>query len=1268
MLDDILTRVKTTVMMYRTKLGCLGFDRSVLKQCLVLGGTFGFALLESSSVLAQINADDTVSTQVNRSDNVTEISGGTTSGNNLFHSFQEFSVEEGSTAFFNNAESIGNIISRVTGETASNIDGSIRANGNANLILLNPNGISFGANARLDLGGSFLGTTADSLIFEDGTEFSASASDTPPLLTVSVPVGLQLGQNSGAIDVTGEGHELSLATTVFSHLNRDNLTGLEIEPGRTLGLVGNGITLSGGILTAESGDIKLGSVVEGTIGIELSERGWNFDYENVSSFGNIDLTGQAAVDTSGNGNGAIELQGRQISLYDGSVVLSQNLGERGGGDIEIKATESLNLIGVEPEGIIASGLYSETIGTETAADIEVATRQLAIADGASIISTTSSSAEGGDVTIEAADFLRFVGFSSLNPNIFSVVSVQTFGSGKAGDVNVSTKNFAALDGANISSVTGSPQGTGTGGNIKVKASEAIELIGANAVTFAPSQITAGSGGPGNAGNVEIITSRLAVRDGGRVDASATASGNAGNIKIVATESLEVRGTFPGSINPSLITASANILDPALRSLFGLPDIPTGNSGSIVLDTPRLDVVEEGQVTVRNDGTGDAGDLIITANSVELNSEGGLTAAVRQGDGGKITVNATESIALRNGSQIANDNSGAGDSGEVILTANSLEIADGAFISTATSSSGGGGDIILDIAEATVFRGTGYGQFQQDFQLGALDGSLQPGTRGTGIFLGTAGSGRSGNLSLNTGSLRLEEGAIISSPIFTDGTGGNIEIAAEAIEVVGSAIQITAGIDSSSAGAAGDIKIATGDLILDGGGTIVNATFGDAAGGAIELDATGTISLTDTPTGSFIFTGIYANTGRGNGDSGGILLTADNLYLNDSLISSNTGVFIQDGSVAFAGGGTGGDIVLDIANSIEISGIPTNPLFVTGISSGSFAEGSAGNIKIAAEKLSLRDGLEISTTATASGNGGNITIDAESIELFGTFTSEGMTRGGLIAASSTEVFGQPQNSGSSGNIQITTDNLSIQNGASIDVQSFGTGRAGNLSIEARDDIVLDNRGTISAATNSGTGGNISLQADNIFWLGGSTTTATARGNADGGNIDLQADNLVALEASRLTAEANAGRGGNINVNTRGLFICEECLVSASSRLGIDGIINITTLNPNPELEVIDVPIELTQPEEAVVLACSATANNPSSLTIGGRGGLAPRPTEMATSKAIAEFAASSDEISTEETQLPPPARNWYVNERGTVVLTARSAGSTPQFNSPDCDVP
>ncbi|MEM7761252.1 MAG: filamentous hemagglutinin N-terminal domain-containing protein, partial [Cyanobacteria bacterium P01_A01_bin.40] len=172
-----------------------------LSQISLLGSVTSWCLV-CSPLAAQITTDGTLETEVNTSDNVTEITGGTTANNNLFHSFQDFSVETNSTAFFNNAADIDNIISRVTGNNLSNIDGLIRANGSANLILINPQGINFGDNASLDIGGSFLGSTAESVIFDDGTVLNTDLNS-PPLLTVSTPVGLQLGQNSAPIQVSG---------------------------------------------------------------------------------------------------------------------------------------------------------------------------------------------------------------------------------------------------------------------------------------------------------------------------------------------------------------------------------------------------------------------------------------------------------------------------------------------------------------------------------------------------------------------------------------------------------------------------------------------------------------------------------------------------------------------------------------------------------------------------------------------------------------------------------------------------------------------------------------------------------------------------------------------------------------------------------------------------------------------------------------------------------------------------------------------------------
>jgi len=201
-------------------------------------------LLVASPAMAQIAPDTTLSipSQVTVEDNIYTIEGGVEVGSNLFHSFEDFSVPTGAEAFFNNASTIDNILTRVTGGQISNIDGLIRANGTANLFLLNPNGIVFGENARLEIGGSFFASTAHRLELSDGSFFSATEPETP-LLTVSVPVGVQLGNAPGSIDIRGSG--------LADRFELSN-SGLSVKPGRSISLLGGNITLNGGIVSAPS--------------------------------------------------------------------------------------------------------------------------------------------------------------------------------------------------------------------------------------------------------------------------------------------------------------------------------------------------------------------------------------------------------------------------------------------------------------------------------------------------------------------------------------------------------------------------------------------------------------------------------------------------------------------------------------------------------------------------------------------------------------------------------------------------------------------------------------------------------------------------------------------------------------------------------------------------------------------------------------------------------------------------------------------------------
>ncbi|WP_366517191.1 filamentous hemagglutinin N-terminal domain-containing protein [Microcoleus sp. PH2017_09_SFU_O_A] len=167
---------------------------------------FAFLLLFPASAIAQIIPDSTLGAESSRlvPDTINNlpsdrISGGATRGSNLFHSFRSFNIGEGRGLYFENPSAVSNIFTRVTGGQPSNILGTLGVQGNANLFLINPKGIVFGPNARLDLRGSFVASTADSIVFNNGFEFSTNTGQTSPLLTVNIPVGLRFRDNPGTI-------------------------------------------------------------------------------------------------------------------------------------------------------------------------------------------------------------------------------------------------------------------------------------------------------------------------------------------------------------------------------------------------------------------------------------------------------------------------------------------------------------------------------------------------------------------------------------------------------------------------------------------------------------------------------------------------------------------------------------------------------------------------------------------------------------------------------------------------------------------------------------------------------------------------------------------------------------------------------------------------------------------------------------------------------------------------------------------------------------
>ncbi|AFY54832.1 filamentous hemagglutinin family N-terminal domain protein [Rivularia sp. PCC 7116] len=618
--------------------------------------TSGIILPASS----QVTSDNTTNTTVDTSNNNFNILNGIQKGNNLFHSFKEFSIPTGSSATFDNSTDVVNIINRVTGGNTSNINGLIKANGNANLFLINPAGIVFGENARLNIGGSFFGSTAESILFEDGFEFSAVNRTDAPLLTVSVPVGLQMGTNSGEIQVQSTGHNLSFSPNgFFPPFTREaNPQALSVKPGKTIALVGGGITSTGGQIVAEGGRIELGSVSDGEVKLNSISTGFALDYSNVSNFQDIQLAQKASLDASESDiNGGIHLSGRRINVTDGSVGLVQN-SKAGikGGNITVNASELLEFTGTTTDGKIRSNFTTETINTGASGEIRVSTKDLIFTDGGQIVTRTYSGGNSGNVTIDASESVQVIGSAALNPRFLSSIFLTVNGrtsTGKAGDLNISTKDFIASDGGLISTAS---YGKGDGGNITLNADN-IDLSSTDPVFDGSTDLRVGSFRGGDGGSLTINTQRLTVRDGARINATTIGEGNAGSVTINASKIVDVRN--------GTITSSAT--SPDLRTVLnGFDTDSTGKAGSININTNRFIVRDESTISVANNGPTDAGELSINANSLFVDNQAILSANTKLGEGGNIALNLKESLILRNNSLIDTEAGGTGNGGNITI--------------------------------------------------------------------------------------------------------------------------------------------------------------------------------------------------------------------------------------------------------------------------------------------------------------------------------------------------------------------------------------------------------------------------------------------------------------------------------------------------------------------------------------------------------------------------------------------------------------------------
>ncbi|MHC5932816.1 two-partner secretion domain-containing protein [Nostoc sp.] len=641
------------------------------------------AFVMTSPVYAQIVPDNTlkVNSSVAPGCTACTIEGGTVRGSNLFHSFSEFSIPTGGEAFFNNATQIQNIFTRVTGNSASNIDGLIRVNGNANVFLLNTNGIIFGPNARLDISGSFFASTGIAVKFIDGTVFSTRpATPTTPLLTISVPIGLQYGMNSGSIQVQG--------------------SGLVVQPSKTLALVGGNVAVEGGALgasgkvnlSAPGGRIQLGGVVgNNLVRLMPTDTSYSLSYENVKNFADVSIADNAWNDVRAGGGGSITINAQNIEILNNSDLtagIGQGLGSvvAQAGDITLNATGAIKIVGSNVTNFVNTGAVGN------AGNITVTAHSIAFDDGTQLGSVTFGKGKAGDVNLTVTDALSLAGLNSYEMGSAIASQVAPGAVGNGGNIRITAGSITLDNGAFLNTST---FGEGNAGDINLLITDRLSLAGFDGFSGGSTIQTSVEAGAvanqghiitiptamGRGGNITITARSITLDDGAFITSGTSGEGNAGNISLTVTDTLSLSGFDNNGL-------SSKIRSTVQRGAVGDGGNITIKVGSIALD-------KDARLSASSQGQGVAGNIDVRARSINLD-DAAITAETASGKGGNISLQNLNLLLLRNGSTIsttAGTAQAGGNGGNITIDADLIAaIPNENSDITANAFSGRGGNI------------------------------------------------------------------------------------------------------------------------------------------------------------------------------------------------------------------------------------------------------------------------------------------------------------------------------------------------------------------------------------------------------------------------------------------------------------------------------------------------------------------------------------------------------------------------------------------------
>jgi filamentous hemagglutinin family protein len=854
----------------------------------VMGGNIAHAQTYQPSNRNPI-ADNTLGTQVTGSNSNFSVTGGLSRGQNLFHSFTDFSVPTNGSVTFTNPVGNQSIITRVTGNLFSDVNGKVDTNG-ANLFLINPNGIVFGNNAQLNVGKSFVGSTANGIDLVDPQgkvyTFGTKNINDTPLLTINPNVFLNVSRlNMGASVST----DVGIKNYGTLETNNDN---------QYIGLIGGNVTLDGsfgtGDIIAPGGRVDLGGLkTAGTV--SLDDRGLVFIGSNLLSdisildgawvdvrtsksypvdtlqsgsafYGTNKVLG--TVDTSFNN---VSSRGSNVNINANNVKLFSDLDltnikssiKTSGGDININATGKLSL----NRGEISSDNTLDNPGST--GTINISAQTIAVNDHSEIFSYTQGLNNAGGINIKSTGDIFLSGSNAFNPpkvetieydgrggvakgfflNSSSIAS-RTFGKGNSGKIAIDTQGSLFLNNEGlISSETATTEG--------------ISIISRNP--------TADS--VGNSQGISISARNVYLENHSAIDASSGGQGNSGNINIKTTGDIKLVGynTFSDSDTFSIYTGQTGYSGSRISSSGGgstgkvsveakgklsllndskISSNPgSGNSQGIDISARELEMRNRSTIKTDSVSTGVAGDINIqtTGDITIVNFQDPNTSSIigqhihtissntaSTGTSGKISIDTKGKLSISNSADISSSVIGindviTGNSQGIKISANQLDLNNRGYIFTDTNGTGRAGNIEITTINALNLN---------------KDSLILSGNR----FYGNSLKGQSGNISIDSGQINIKNGSGIGTESVSL-TGGNIALTARDRILLQSGSDISTNSESNEKiGDGGNIIINSPLIIATPGDNNITANASAGSGGRVNISSQGLFGIQFRPSG------------------------------------------------------------------------------------------------------------------------------------------------------------------------------------------------------------------------------------------------------------------------------------------------------------------------------------------------------------------------------------------------------------------------------------